>query len=200
MAGGGQSAIKMADTLMERITGQVNAADVNAELQIVMPLDALLDANNHAAAELDGYGPVPADLARDLLSTSKGRVWWRRLYAAPVGGPLVGGDPHRRRFDGYLRKLIMWRDQHCRDPFCHPPHRPRAAPHRWRLDHLSQRSWRVRARQLCPRDARLEDRGRHDRVGRSAPQGQDHYSNRSHLSKPCAVDRVHGRDHLSRSR
>jgi hypothetical protein len=35
----------MADTLVERLTGQANPADVNAELQIVMGLDALLDAN-----------------------------------------------------------------------------------------------------------------------------------------------------------
>ena len=34
----------MADTLVERVTGQAHASDVNAELQIVMPLDALLDA------------------------------------------------------------------------------------------------------------------------------------------------------------
>ena len=108
----------MADTLVERVTGQAKAADVNAELQIVMPLDALLDANDHSAAELDGYGPPPADLARDLLVTSKGRLWWRRLYAAPVGGPLVGGDPHRRHFEGHLRKLILWRDRQCRDPYC----------------------------------------------------------------------------------
>jgi hypothetical protein len=111
----------MADTLVERVTGQANAADVNAELQIVMPLDALLDANDHSATELDGYGPLPADLARDLLVTSKGRLWWRRLYAAPVGGPLVGGDPHRRHFEGHLRKLILWRDRQCRDPFCDAP-------------------------------------------------------------------------------
>ena len=111
----------MADTLVERLTGQADAADVNAELQIVMPLDALLDANNQTPAELNGYGPLPADLARDLMRTSKGRLWWRRLYAAPVGGPLVGGDPHRRRFDGHLRKLIMWRDRQCRDPFCGAP-------------------------------------------------------------------------------
>jgi hypothetical protein len=111
----------MADTLVERLTGQANAADVNAEVQIVMPVDALLDANNHTPAELNGYGPLPADLARDLLASSKGRLWWRRLYAAPFGGPLVGGDPHRRRFDGHLRKLIMWRDRGCRDPYCDAP-------------------------------------------------------------------------------
>jgi hypothetical protein len=121
----------MADTLVERVTGQAKAADVNVELQIAMPLDALLDANNHAA-DLDGYGPLPADLARDLLATSKGRLWWRRLYAAPVGGPLVDGDPHRRHFDGYVRKLIMWRDRRCRDPFCDAPIR--------HIDHIQRYS------------------------------------------------------------
>jgi Domain of unknown function (DUF222) len=111
----------MADTLVERITGQTQASDVNAELQIVMDLDALLDANKQTAAELAGYGPMPADIARDILATSKGQLWWRRLYAAPVGGPLAGGDPCRRRFDGFLRKLIMLRDGRCRDPFCDAP-------------------------------------------------------------------------------
>ena len=62
----------MADTLVERITGQAHATDVNAELQIVMSLDALLDATNHEPAESNGYGPLPADLARDILATSKG--------------------------------------------------------------------------------------------------------------------------------
>jgi hypothetical protein len=93
----------MADTLVERITGQAHASDVNAELQIVMDLDALLDANEQTTAELAGYGPLPADIARHILSTSKGRMWWRRLYAAPVGGPIVGGDPYRRHFDGFSK-------------------------------------------------------------------------------------------------
>ena len=113
----------MADTLVERVTGQAHAADVNVELQIAMPLDALLDAHNGkpVPVQLDGYGDLPADLAHDLLATSKGRLWWRRLYAEPVGGPLLGGHPHRRNFDGYLRKLIMWRDRRCRDPYCEAP-------------------------------------------------------------------------------
>jgi len=111
----------MADTLVERVTGQAQASDVNAELQIVMDLDALLDANEQTTAELAGYGPLPADIARHILSTSKGRMWWRRLYAAPVGGPIVGGDPYRRHFDGFSKKLIMARDRHCRDPFCDAP-------------------------------------------------------------------------------
>jgi len=83
----------------------------NVELQIVMGLNTLLDANNQTPAELNGYGPLPAELARDLLATSKGKLWWRRLYAAPAGGPLVGGDPYRRHFDSHLERLIRWRDR-----------------------------------------------------------------------------------------
>jgi hypothetical protein len=111
----------MAGTLVERLTGQATAADVNTELQIVMPIDALLDTGNTAAAELECYGPLPADLARDILTTSKGRLWWRRLYAARVGGPIVGGDPPHRHFDGFLKKLIKLRDRRCRDPYCDAP-------------------------------------------------------------------------------
>jgi hypothetical protein len=48
------------------------------------------------------------------------------LFTAPKGtagepGPIVGGDPTRRYFDGWLGKLIRLRDQTCRDPFCDAP-------------------------------------------------------------------------------
>jgi hypothetical protein len=33
----------MADTMVERLTGQTAAAEVNVEVQIMMPLEALLD-------------------------------------------------------------------------------------------------------------------------------------------------------------
>jgi hypothetical protein len=83
---GGLSECKsnMADTLVERITGQASAPDVSAEVQIMMPLDTLLDANNHSAADLDGYGPLPADVARDILPPAR------------VGCGGVGCTPHLR--------------------------------------------------------------------------------------------------------
>jgi hypothetical protein len=113
----------MADTLVERLTGHTHATDLNIELQLMMPLDALVNPDNPSAAEIPGYGPLPGDLARDIMTHSNGRKWWRRLFTAPAGdsrrsGPIVGGDPNRRFFDGWLAKLIRLRDQTCRDPYC----------------------------------------------------------------------------------
>jgi hypothetical protein len=125
----------MADMLVERVTGQARAADVNVELQLLMPLDSLLNKTNASVAVIPGYGPLPGELARQIVASSKGRKWWRRLFTAPKGsagdsGPIVGGDPTRRCFDGWLANLIRLRDQTCRDPFCDAPIR--------HLDHIKR--------------------------------------------------------------
>jgi hypothetical protein len=117
----------MADTLVERITGQATAGDVHAEVAIVIPVDALTqpDTTNTAAqvAEIVGHGPIPATLAKEILAGSRGRRWWRRLFTAPHGG-VVGGDPTRRCFDGTLTALVAYRDGgRCREPFCDAPAR-----------------------------------------------------------------------------
>ena len=56
----------MADTLVERLTGQAGADEVPIEIQLVMTDRALL-AGDATPAHVPGYGPVPAGWARDLL-------------------------------------------------------------------------------------------------------------------------------------
>jgi hypothetical protein len=111
----------MADTLVEWLTGQTRPEDVNLDVQILMALDSLTDPHHPGTATITGYGPLPGPLAREITSSSGGRKWWRRLFTAPnqTGyGPIIAGDPYRRRFDGWLAKLITLRDQTCRDPYC----------------------------------------------------------------------------------
>jgi hypothetical protein len=122
-AGDGRSRDQvMADTLVERLTGRARATDVDVEVGIVIPLDALLDPDSPATGDLVGHGPVPAGIVRDLLRDTEGKRWWRRLFSHPAHGTLIGGDPQRRFFDGFLAQLIDLRDGgRCRDPFCDAP-------------------------------------------------------------------------------
>jgi hypothetical protein len=113
----------MADTLVERVTGQVTATDVNVEVAVVIPVGALTAPDTAATAEVVGHGPIPAALAKDILAASRGKRWWRRLFTAPHGG-IAGGDSSRRCFDGTLAALIGYRDgDRCREPFCDAPAR-----------------------------------------------------------------------------
>ena len=110
----------MADTLVERATGQATASDVPVEVGLVMTDRALL-GDDTTPAHLEGYGPVPAPLARDLARDTRARVWLRRLYADAIDGHLVAMDSHRRCFRGQLRRLLVIRDQFCRTPWCDAP-------------------------------------------------------------------------------
>ena len=120
----------MADTLVERITGQAVAGDVNVEVQIVVPVEALLDPATQQPAEVPGHGPLPGDLASDLLATGEGRKAWRRLVTRD--GIVIGGDSRQRSFTGFLASLIRARDGHrCREPYCDAPIRHIDHIQRW---------------------------------------------------------------------
>jgi hypothetical protein len=116
----------MADTLVERLTGQATADAVPVEVQLVVT-DATLTGNGSPEADpqtparVPGFGPVPAPLARSWVRASGGPVWLRRLYAAPATGALVAMDSRRRLFTGQLRRFVVTRDEVCRTPWCDAP-------------------------------------------------------------------------------
>ncbi|MCQ1953024.1 HNH endonuclease signature motif containing protein [Arthrobacter sp. zg-Y238] len=56
----------MADTLVERVTGQTEAGQLEVEVQLVMT-DRTLFGGDSEPAVVPGYGPVPAQWARDLV-------------------------------------------------------------------------------------------------------------------------------------
>jgi hypothetical protein len=122
----------MADTFVTRVTGQATAQAVPVEVQLVMTDRALL-AGDDTPAQLPGYGTVPAEWARALLTPPDptgaetdpgGAVWLRRLYTHPGTGALVAMDSTRRTFDGGLRRYLLTRDGGvCRTPWCDAPAR-----------------------------------------------------------------------------
>lgn len=109
----------MADTFVERVTGQATADGVDVEVQVVMTDGALL-TDDHSPAHVVGYGPIHAALAREIVRQAP-RAWLRRLYRSPESSALVAMDSRRRAFDGELREFLVVRDQVCRTPWCDAP-------------------------------------------------------------------------------
>ncbi|MBW0102345.1 DUF222 domain-containing protein [Pseudonocardia sp. KRD-291] len=113
----------MADTLVERVTGQVTAPDVAVEVQVVVPVEALIDPDSPLPAHIPGHGPVPLD----VLATGSGRKTLRRLLTR--AGIVIGGDSRQRLFTGVLAEWIRARDGYrCSEPYCDAPIR--------HLDHI----------------------------------------------------------------
>ena len=116
----------MADTLVARITGAPTVDGrpvVPVAINLVMSDQALL-AGAHDSAHLDGYGPIPAGLARGLVADHLDagcKAWLRRLYTSPETGELVAMDSTSRLFRGGLRTVVQLRDQFCRTPWCNAP-------------------------------------------------------------------------------
>ncbi|MBW8821334.1 MAG: DUF222 domain-containing protein [Streptomyces sp.] len=109
----------MADTLVERVTGQSAATGTPVEIGLVMT-DRTLLGGDEEPAHLEGYGAIPAFLGRELVREAD-RAWVRRLYTSPADGSLVAMDSRRRCFDGGLRRFVVIRDQTCRNSWCGAP-------------------------------------------------------------------------------
>lgn len=89
-------------------------------------------------AQIPGYGTVPAHIVTDTLRgrppgsiTQHGESWnrdehpdehtaavFRRLYTHPSTGELVAMESTARAFPVGLARMIRWRDQTCRAPWC----------------------------------------------------------------------------------
>jgi hypothetical protein len=120
----------LVDTLVERLTGQATAGDVAVEVQVVVPVEALLDPDSPLAADIAGHGPIPADIVRNLLATTAGKKAFRRLVTRD--GIVIGGDSRRRAFDGVLETFIRARDgNRCTAPYCDAPIRHIDHKERW---------------------------------------------------------------------
>ncbi|OBA74393.1 HNH endonuclease [Mycobacterium sp. 1554424.7] len=123
----------MADTLFERITGRPADVPEPIAVNLVLTDDTLLGGAN-APADVSGYGPIPAAVARTLVSSAVGdrrsRATLRRLYAHPRSGALIAMESRARLFPRGLATFIDLRDQRCRTPYCDAPvrHRDHAQP------------------------------------------------------------------------
>ncbi len=123
----------MADTLVERVTGRCATVPAPIAVNLVLSDETLLGDGN-APADISGYGPIPAAVARNLIASTatdrRSRATLRRLYTHPAAGALVAMESRARLFPRGLAAFIGLRDQRCRTPYCDAPirHRDHAQP------------------------------------------------------------------------
>jgi hypothetical protein len=132
------------DLMVERLTGQASADAVPVEIAITMTAESLLGADD-IPAQLPGYGPLPAGVARLLATGSsaserrpdsdevrRAGVFVRRIFTEPAADTVIAVDPRRRRYGAGLARLFRFRDQVCRTAYCDAPirHHDHPTPYR----------------------------------------------------------------------
>jgi len=118
----------MADTLVARVLGGREASSaepthVPLTVNVVISVESLLGSNEDAA-EVCGYGPIPATTVREWIYhglAAGAAVDLRRLFADPGTGQLVSMESRARCFPRGLADFIELRDQSCRTPWCDAP-------------------------------------------------------------------------------
>ncbi|MBX7448297.1 DUF222 domain-containing protein [Mycolicibacterium sp. 3033] len=125
----------MTDTLYHRVTARPAETPVPIAVNLVMA-DTTLFGDDDSPGWVDGYGPVPAAVVRDLVSDTvtdeSAKATLRRLYRHPRSGQLVAMESRARIFPTGLATFIGLRDQTCRTPYCDAPirHHDHAIPAR----------------------------------------------------------------------
>lgn len=110
----------MADTCVERLTGQAKAAAVPTEVHLIVDAKSLF-SDGSAPSWIPGYGPLPARTARNFIASNEAVMFIRRMFTAAEGGHLVGMESRGRTFTGKLRQMVVFRDDRCRTPWCDAP-------------------------------------------------------------------------------
>ncbi len=116
---------KRTDVLMDLLEGRggVAASSRRGVVNLHVDLDTLAGLNDRAG-DLAGYGPVIADIARNVAKTMAAEgtgAEWRYTVTDPDSGSIMAVGTTRRRPTARQRRDIQARDRTCVFPGCRMP-------------------------------------------------------------------------------
>lgn len=97
--------------------GAAYHAPVRAQINVTVPVLTLLGVDD-APADLEGYGPIPADIARRLAAHAPS---FTRLLTHPETGAVLSVGRTSYTVPADLKKWLRVRDRTCRHPGCSVP-------------------------------------------------------------------------------
>ncbi|MPY97218.1 MAG: DUF222 domain-containing protein [Actinophytocola sp.] len=174
-----------ADVLTELLLGTRHSYR-HVHIQVTVPVTTLLGARD-LPGDLEGYGPIPADIAREMAANPKST--WRRLLTDPPTGQLLEMGRHRYKPPAQLGDYIRARDQRCLVPGCNRPSRRCDTDHSIEWQHHGTTDATLLAC-LCRRHHRLKDRPgwsfdfHHDTLTITTPTGRKYRPRAPHIAEP----------------
>lgn len=110
-----------ADIFLDLLMGKTHSAETSSRgvVDLHVDLDTLAGLTEHPG-ELAGYGPVVADIARQVATEQEHAEWRYTITDPATGRPLYNGTT-RRRPTANQRRTVETRDQTCIFPGCRIP-------------------------------------------------------------------------------
>ena len=105
------------DLLLDGVTPTGTGGGIRGSVMVTVPVLTAMGTSD-APGFLEGYGPIPADAAREIAA---GAPSWTRLLTNPETGVVLSVGSEHYRVPADLRRWLRLRDGTCRFPGCTRP-------------------------------------------------------------------------------
>jgi hypothetical protein len=107
----------IADLLLDGVTPSGTGGGIRGSVMITVPVLTAIGTSD-APGFLEGYGPIPADAAREIAGTAPS---WTRLLTHPETGAVLSVGQEQYTVPAAMRRVLRLRDETCRFPGCNRP-------------------------------------------------------------------------------
>jgi hypothetical protein len=107
----------ISDLLLDGVTPAGTGGGIRGSVMVTVPVLTAIGSSD-APGFLEGYGPIPAEAAREIAGTAPS---WTRLLTHPETGVVLSVGQDQYTVPAAMRRVLRLRDGTCRFPGCTRP-------------------------------------------------------------------------------